>query len=657
MSHQNFFEYQPTKDLNRLLREYGQACLSDTLPAAPSGFTNIIWQTDMKGNISANVPTSSGGGGVNPGTITQLPFYQTTGAQVSPSNVTSNGNSLTVPTLLTSGQSITSGGQTSASGSIGSGINYVQSSIFANVLGPGYSLGNAGGWSTAFLDVAQLEVSRRGITQLRSGRIDKHAVGDTAGLYHYTFTDGGSTANSDEGSVGITAQCIENTGYFHGTVSSSTQTGGTPTLAFSSGNNWTTDGAYLLNITKGTISGSLDGFSAVTNMDIGSGAASTFLNSLPVTGVTLPISSAIGIVQGGISDELVTADSPIPVTVTVDLVRIGGTFHSFSVGNVVTVAGLNYPEQSVITAASTPTPVGSTEQQTLTLNLRNPNTQAIIFAGGIQGQYISFDANLAFSGMRSSYFAFGSLTGTDLIYGFNIGGNLVGNLLPMIGYEAATASGSSAGFHLYPGAEIVANTDAGFACKVEQNGVTWSNGDIVENPHNPAQQNGGGFFTLTQNSPSNSAVQAGAFSMDLLGTGIGGLGTTGIRVNNLNPPTYYLNHGGPLVAPHGISLNGNYTHLLDCQVAPEPNGYVVNVQSPNGSDAQVRMLSVNFAGGGNVVFDIPDQRWLIGNAIETTNYWVFDAVHSTTLQGATGTFTSADSKTVTVTNGIVTSIV
>src|ERR1700679_2481403 len=56
MAHQNFFEFQPTKDLNRFLREYGQACLNNNTPAPPSGSVNISWQTDSTGNLSAFVP-------------------------------------------------------------------------------------------------------------------------------------------------------------------------------------------------------------------------------------------------------------------------------------------------------------------------------------------------------------------------------------------------------------------------------------------------------------------------------------------------------------------------------------------------------------------------------------------------------------------------
>lgn len=67
------------------------------------------------------------------------------------------------------------------------------------------------------------------------------------------------------------------------------------------------------------------------------------------------------------------------------------------------------------------------------------------------GNYLSFDANLAFSGFRSAYYVFGSIDGKHLIYGVNIGGNLSGNYLPRAGAEAAKCTGKNAGFTSTPG--------------------------------------------------------------------------------------------------------------------------------------------------------------------------------------------------------------
>ena len=42
---------------------------NSTTPAAPAGFTNVVFQTDGNGNDSAYVPASSGGPGGSSGDI------------------------------------------------------------------------------------------------------------------------------------------------------------------------------------------------------------------------------------------------------------------------------------------------------------------------------------------------------------------------------------------------------------------------------------------------------------------------------------------------------------------------------------------------------------------------------------------------------------
>ncbi|MBW4039198.1 MAG: hypothetical protein HIU91_10050 [Acidobacteria bacterium] len=47
------FIEQTSNDINLILGRFGKAVLSDTTPDAPSGSSNIQWQTDVYGNISA----------------------------------------------------------------------------------------------------------------------------------------------------------------------------------------------------------------------------------------------------------------------------------------------------------------------------------------------------------------------------------------------------------------------------------------------------------------------------------------------------------------------------------------------------------------------------------------------------------------------------
>lgn len=661
MGHQNFFEYQPTKDLNRLLREYGQTCLNSTTPPPPDGSVNLTWQTDSTGNISAYVPDTSaplnprgvwssgttyavndlvtfsgssylsiisgnmghepdtspsdwqliaqGGGGSNPGSAGHLAFYQTTGSTVSPTAITSDGNNLYAPSFLT-GQVYT----TDRSPLLNNGST-TPTLIQNDIWGAGWSLGNSGGWTVTLNESVVLNAAQRGITQNRSGVFWKHAVGDTAGIYSYTRADGGISAQSDEGVTAATLQSLENEGYFHGTVSSTTGTGDiAPLFAYSSGNNWTTDGAFMLNITKGTLAGNMTGSSSFVNMDIGSGATSTFISALPVTisagGSSLPISEAIGIATASIANPNTNTANPAPVTVTVNLVRIGGTFQPFTAGSVVSVAGNWYPEQSIITSASGVTVVGPNHQQTLVMNLHNPNGQAIIFQGGIQGQFISFDANLALSGMRSSYYAFGSLTGSDLIYGHNVAGGISGNLLPQTGAEAAQTTGSRSGFHLYPGAEVVANHDFQFACTLEQNGVHWAVNDVVENPHYPCYGGSALFVVREQTTPTNPSFGSAGIFLQMQGPGTAA--STAFRIdNNYFDVTQYSGSGGPLSAPVGILLNGAYASNVVMQQAPD-QGYIIFVSQNNTAASDVtNVIGLNYGPHGNLTYQLSTGTWAV----------------------------------------------
>lgn len=63
--------------LNDYLLKYSKTFLSNTTPSAPSGNTNVTFQKDGFGNISAYTPTASGGA-PNPGTLNSL--YKSDGA-------------------------------------------------------------------------------------------------------------------------------------------------------------------------------------------------------------------------------------------------------------------------------------------------------------------------------------------------------------------------------------------------------------------------------------------------------------------------------------------------------------------------------------------------------------------------------------------------
>ena len=89
-------------------------------------------------------------------------------------------------------------------------------------------------------------------------------------------------------------------------------------------------------------------------------------------------------------------------------------------------------EQSIISGVSG----GS-----VTLPLAYPYTNIAIFKGGPCGTYISFSANLALSGYRTTYHAIASFAGSDLIYASPSGSGLNGAIqgtLPQAGVEPET---------------------------------------------------------------------------------------------------------------------------------------------------------------------------------------------------------------------------
>lgn len=696
---------QPTNDLNLIIREWGSPLLNNNVPAAPGGSTNVTWQTDMRGNISAYVPAgsgfipsgawssattypvnalvtfgggsyvstingnlnhqpdvsptqwqliASGGGGVNPGTSQRVAFYGTTGSTVSQSQVTTdNTGNLTSPALITGAQTLSSGVQVGPAGPVGGSFaapTYIQSNKITTVRGPGLNLGGGvgvGGWTVSSADFNTLVSSQRGITQTRSGRFDKHAIGDCASLYSYLFTDGGIGAPSDEGTTAISLELDEYNTYFHGTVSSTTGTGDqAPVLAFTTGNAWTTDGAYLLNITKGTVSGRILSASTPLSVITNAGTVSTFLNSLPVTASSIPVSDAIGISTGTAINppSVPLANAPVSVTVKVALVHIGGIAKPFTNGSAITVAGSQLPEQSRLTNVVD----NGDGTQNLSFSIRNPNPNYLIFQGGVQGQYISFDANLAFSGMRSSYFAFGSLTGSDLIYGFGVQGTLNGQTLPQLGQEAATNDGTAnAGFHLYPGAEVVCNNDTGFSCTLEQNAVHWAASDVVENPHYPATGGNGIWLRKAQTTPTNARFGNTGLALSLSGKGTGGFNYSSISVLNLEPNTNFTSFGGPVLAPELIAASGQFRNLI--HTIQQPDQFLIKVEATLGMGTQ----GIIGYPGMSLTYDPTLNRMDFHNVSLIADVGFGVVGH----MGTSGTFTTADSKTVTVMGGIITAIV
>jgi hypothetical protein len=464
-----------------------------------------------------------------------------------------------------------------------------------SAFGPGVSWGNIGGWRVSKADVEFLTSAVRGISQAHSLFLDKHAIGDTMGSYNYVFSDGGSTALSDEAIKGDALDMGETSGYFHGAVASTTGAGDrVPVLKFVSGNNWTTDGAPLLDISKGAIAGLITGPGRPL-------AGSGYLNTFPVDN-ELPLSSAWGICNEEIhSNRLVQVNTPVTCNVALK-------FGEFWAGGVVCVAGPNYPEQAPITAAG---PV-SGGLQSITVALRNPNEKgANIFQGGLCGQYVSFDANLAISGYRSSYYAFGAIDAHHLIFGMSLIGHITG--LPMASEAERFGVAGRNGYHLYPGCEVITNKSLAVDPVCEPNTVPWAVGDAVEAPHNVAVNTVGRFTDLIQNTPANGSLSSGDL-IEIHGMGAVGANFIARRTVNGNPYKIFDSFGGMLGAPDMHRIEGYFATGFSFGDAP---GALVRIYG--NADGSARPMTLFALPGGEVTWD-PATSTLSAPKIHAQNF-------------------------------------
>ena len=431
--------------------------------------------------------------------------------------------------------------------------------------GPSVNFGNAGGWTiTHVIEAPHLVFGTSGIDQYLSASMTKNGTGDLAGIYLYVF-GGGRAAQSDEGVTGITVASGEINGYFHGTITSGGANGATALVLAkdpSAAHNWgaTCDGCMLLDISKGTIAGNLNGrFIPLPG---------TYLNQLPTAKVTvngapsrLPITSAWCTTAAAIP-ATATAGLGTSRTVNCTLGRIGGATPAFRAGQIATIAGRSYPEQVLISGASQP----SGGVQSLTFAARNPNPAgSLIFQGGIAGQSLSFDDNLAFTGFRTSYYVFGSLDGVNLIYGSQIGGDVGSNHeLPRSGSDAET---TTSGFHLYPSAEIVANTADPSSPVLEPNAVAWANGDTVEDPRFQSFGGVGLRDGCAVYTPSDEGNASSCFSVGFGGPGVAGTYHP-FRLINSNPFSLYTQGGGRLSPVTAFHVEGIYGDLMSFTNGP-----------------------------------------------------------------------------------------
>ncbi len=518
-----------------------------------------------------------------------------------------------------------------------------------------------GGWSESTIWNAEHDSHSRGINTSLSFSHQSYAIGDKAGIYGYLNFVGGPTAPSDEGACGINIQARELSRYLKGLVGATSGVGDlTPTIGNldPSGLGNTIDGAILLNTSKGTISGhltgpSLDvtGYLKALPVDVSlpltnawcylpTGGSTSWGAKLTngsvivqVTDETFPIGIGVGQIvsglglnpgtliseidgnfltlsQAAVSTTTATLTSNIAlaignhptttyysITLRVTLNEIEGSTKPFQVG-VVRLAGSSFSETGYL--SNVEPPVSGVQQ--VTLHYRYPNAAAYLFQGGIANQYISFDANLALSAMRSSYMAVGSLTGTDLIYVVNLVGG-TGFTLPIEGSEAASSTPLGIiqernGFHLYPGAEVIANLSDGYSPLLEQNDVPWAVGDTIENPLPGIVGGHGAWFIKEQHSPSHPSYGTVGASIFFGGEGFASGAPVLEIATDVNPMNFKA-YGGPLDPGYGIKFTNaeSLGIFLECDDVPMPTGAVIALGNPKANiDQPISVVGAIAAG-------------------------------------------------------------
>lgn len=511
---------------------------------------------------------------------------------------------------------------------------------------PSYSWGNHGGWGVQKGINEEVTFNSRGIAQARNLWCHKHATGDTAcGDYVYGDTDGGATAQSDEGFTMDTREGGESDQYFHGKVGEEATTGSTTIpVVFTSGQPATTDGAFLLDISKGTLAGIISGADSIVE--------DTSVHILPVTlsgAEKLPASTGIGIIQTPLP---VITVANTPESITLNVVLKSGVFRT----GVACLAGGWYPEQVTVTAVENPR--GGVQRVTVVHKNPNPtaetdrNNPSSLWQGGLCGNYLSLDRNLARDGFRTSYPVVGATDSSHIAYVWNVNGSVRQNGIRI--YAPATAlknlvrkndvvtadfsapnspflynrapsaviSGatdaslngtvhspvysngqnrslswkqpgpdtnaasamidlpaSSYGFHLYPGAEILAPPTA-HGVLLEPNSVPWQPGDAIENPHNPSFNMHFRMSMVTQHTPPSGA-DPHAELWGFRGAGISA-NFRPVQWTNDNPCGLYIGCGGTLEPITWMIHQGPYSILHWVNSAPMNGGALFRI----GCDSQ-----------------------------------------------------------------------
>lgn len=442
--------------------------------------------------------------------------------------------------------------------------------LLVTYTGPGLSLGADGGWRGEQDFEIQDQSFSRGIRQLLLGFHNCYAIGDCVANYTYTSCIGGFSTGSDEGCGALTAHVSSIPGQMTGTVATGGTGTTTPTLNLLTGGT-VFDGGFLIDFSAGTLSCSLAGTSG--------SVAGSYLHATPISGCTLPLTTARGVgtctsagpaCSGGsiIKPSGQNTGDTQTVTIAVTLGTVSTGTASFTTG-MACLAGFRYPEHANITAA--PAPVAGV--QTLTVVVRNPNPTGMeLWQGGICGRSILVDDDTTVFQTMLPYDAFGSLTGTDLVYGYSVGGTLVG-ILP--NSDGGTPETPTSTIKIYHSAEVVNNPNGSYNMPtIEYNDVVWTPGDSIAATQGPIGFMTGGWFDCNASTHLTSNASCGYEKIG--GAGMSGVYFGHIIENTTGFGTYTPTTSYGLTAPRALGIKGAFSDIINIRDGPSQSGSSYN---------------------------------------------------------------------------------
>lgn len=467
------------------------------------------------------------------------------------------------------------------------------------------------GWTTSGFSYHTANFNRRGITQWISGQQTKNGSGDTAGLYLYSYTTGGTTGAADEGWAGIHVNGGESPSFYSGTATSTLAIGVT-SIPHSAGNTMC-DQCFVVDESNVVASVVFTGPAVVSGSD--------WLE--PIAGTVTP-STAYGTVacSGGIPE---LAVQTVPASITCNVTGILGTNAGGFVKGVASLAAAN-SEQVTITAVGTIS--GGTQSVTFSHQHPNAATGVRLWQGGtMQGTvqshpYITTLANdmpqmeSCFGAPDASHLACGVMNGGVLkaaqtgIFvtsslsnltvsgttvtattsaglanelnglasvvvsgcsdttingnGTNVAATTANNQITftypggstLLGCTSATLSlpTSYQSANIYNYAEQISPDTGNNVALVEPNIMTVHNGDTLVQPHPPTWSGVGYWSSNIVYNPS-AGLSSTSVLLDGKGAGVSG-GYDFLHVRNQNPFTMYLGYGGVVVAPSFILASG-----------------------------------------------------------------------------------------------------